>query len=54
MGFYRNTCDLVSLEGIEVDNGALWAVDLEKDILVLVDEEQYATHKLNGNFVTAL
>lgn len=54
MDFYRNTCDLESLEGIEVDNGSLWKVDVENNVLVLVDDDQHATHKLNGDFERAL
>lgn len=46
---YRNKYDITSIEGIHVDRGALWV--LKKDLLVLVDEDQYASHLLTNDFV---
>lgn len=46
---YRNKQDLVSTEGIFVDAGSLWV--LKNNLLVLVDDDQYATHKLTDVFV---
>lgn len=44
---YRNQEDLVSIEGIEVEAGSLW--ELKPDnILVLVDEDQYASYVLDS------
>tara|TARA_R110002111_G_scaffold203827_1_gene268662 strand:- start:1883 stop:2068 length:186 start_codon:yes stop_codon:yes gene_type:complete len=45
---YRNKVDLVSSEGISVDAGSLWV--FKNDLLVLVDDDQYATHKLTNDF----
>lgn len=45
---YRNVTDLTSIEGIEVDAGSLWK--LKNEILVLVDDDQYATHLLTDDF----
>lgn len=39
---YRNSVDLVSIEGIEVDAGSLW--QLKDGLMVLVDDDQYVTH----------
>lgn len=44
---YRNTEDLVSMEGIEVEAGSLWKYDVNQELFVLVDEDQYASHKLD-------
>ena len=48
--FYRNKIELTSIEGIEVDEGSLWKLDPEQNLLVLEDEDQYATAQLNDNF----
>ena len=45
--FYRNKQDLESREGIEVEAGSLWRLNPETNDLVLVDEDQYATHPLD-------
>jgi len=39
---YRNSEDLTSIEGEFVEAGSLWS--LEDQILVLVDEDRYATY----------
>lgn len=49
--FYRNLIDIISNENIEVDEGALWKLDPENNILILVDEDQYITSKLNSYFI---
>lgn len=46
---YRNVIDVTSIEGIEVDAGSLWK--LENDLLVLEDDDQYATHLLTDDFL---
>lgn len=46
---YRNKKHLTSIEGIEVDAGSLWTQ--EKNLLVLLDEDQHVTHELTDNFV---
>ncbi len=52
--FYRNKTDLISIEGIEVDEGSLWKLDRTQDLLILEDEDQYATAQLDDNFAEAL
>lgn len=42
MELYRNYNDLVSFEGIPVDAGSLWRK--QGQLMVLVDDDQYATH----------
>lgn len=46
--FYRNTRDITSIEGIEVDNGSLWRLDESQNLLVLEDEDQYVSHKFSA------
>ena len=46
---YRNSIDVISIEGIAVDAGSLWR--LKNKLLVLVDEDQYVTHALTVEFV---
>lgn len=46
--YYRNTIDVISIEGIEIEAHSLWK--LEKKHLVLVDDDQYATHVLTVEF----
>ena len=47
MSFYRNTIEVVSLEGVLVDAQSLWQLDPNQTngnvLLVLVDEDQYVT-----------
>lgn len=43
--YLRNKFNIISLEGIEVDEGALWEFDPELNRLILVDEDQYLTAK---------
>jgi hypothetical protein len=52
--FYRNNKDITSIEGIEVDNGSLWKLDPEQNLLILEDEDQYATALLDENFDLAI
>lgn len=47
---YRNHSDIISVEGISVDAGSLWAYNQETDMLILVDEDQHATHPLTDSF----
>lgn len=42
---YRNKTDVISNEKITVEAGSLWK--LRTQTLILVDDEQYVTHKLN-------
>jgi hypothetical protein len=46
---YRNTCDVISIEGIEVDASSLWV--FKNDQLVLVDDDQFVTHQLTDEFI---
>tara|TARA_B100001765_G_C19224585_1_gene215396 strand:- start:150 stop:314 length:165 start_codon:yes stop_codon:yes gene_type:complete len=45
---YRNLEDLTSLEGEYVEAGSLWS--LEDQMLVLVDEDRYASYLIDGTF----
>ena len=45
--FYRNHQDLVSIEGIEVEAGSLWKFKPDLDLLVLEDEDQFASYSLD-------
>lgn len=45
---YRNSVDLVSIEGIKVDAGSLW--QLKDGLMVLVDDDQYVTHAHTEQF----
>lgn len=49
---YRNIKDLISIEGIEVEAGSLWERDTN-NILILVDDDQYASSQLDNNFEEA-
>ncbi|WP_322970348.1 hypothetical protein [Faecalibacter sp. LW9] len=42
---YRNVVSVVSLQGIEIDAGSLWTFDKNLNLLILVDEDEYITHK---------
>ena len=39
---YKNSADITSIEGIEVDAGSLWKFD--KGLLILIDADQYVSH----------
>ena len=52
--FYRNNTDLMSIEGIQVDEGSLWKLDPKQNVLILEDDDQYATAYLDKNFDQAL
>jgi len=45
---YRNLEDLTSPEGEFVEAGSLWS--LKDQILVLVDEDRYASCPIDGTF----
>lgn len=47
MKYYRNNRDVVSIEGIPVEECSLWKLDADNGVVVLVDEDQYATHKID-------
>lgn len=47
MSSYRNVVDVISIQGVEIDEGHLWKLDAKKQILVLVDEDQYITSDLD-------
>jgi len=50
---YRNSYDLISSEGIEVEAGSLW--ELQSDnLLVLVDDDQYASYYLDDEKFTKI
>lgn len=46
--YYRNSIDVISKEGIEVEAQSLW--QLKNQTLVLVDDDQYATHDVTVEF----
>jgi len=52
--FYGNTHDMVSIEGIEVDACSLWKLDEAQNLLILEDDDQYATAQLDENFEEAV
>lgn len=45
--FYRNNAKVTSIQGVEIDETSLWKLDEKQNILVLEDEDQYQTHKLD-------
>ena len=45
---YRNKKDLVSIEGIEVEAGSLWKFTPDLELVVLVDDDQFASHELDS------
>lgn len=45
--FYRNKISVVSMQGVEIDETSLWKLDKRSNVLVLVDNDQYQTHKLD-------
>ncbi len=49
MKHYRNTIDVTSIEGIDVEAHSLWQIESD-GVLVLSDEDQYATHPLTDDF----
>ena len=44
---YRNHSDITSIEGIHVDASSLWKLEPNQNLLVLEDEDQYVTAKLD-------
>lgn len=44
---YRNTHPVNSIQGVLIDQGALWEKEKNKDFLVLVDEDEYITAVFN-------
>jgi len=48
MEFYRNTIDITSNEGIEIDAGSLWK--WQNNQLTLVDDDQHITNPLTEDF----
>lgn len=52
--YYRNKKDLTSIEGIQVDAGSLWLRTTEKNVLMLEDEDQYATAYISEDFEASL
>ena len=45
--YYRNSHPVTSQQGVEIDQGALWKRDFNKNFLVLVDEDEYITAQFN-------
>lgn len=41
MNYYRNTTEIVSLEGVTIESGFLW--ERQGELMVLVDEDQHIT-----------
>lgn len=46
--FYRNTIDITSNEGVDIDAGSLWK--LQDDELILIDDDQHVTSPLTEDF----
>ena len=46
---YRNKTNVISIQGIEIDEGALWNFDKQLNLFILVDEDEYITHKPNAD-----
>lgn len=42
---YRNNVTIISIQGIEIDEGSLWKFDPKQNLLILVDDDEYITHK---------
>lgn len=49
MKYYRNAIEVTTKQGVEVEAHSLWHVEAD-GVLVLDDEDQYATHPLDDNF----
>lgn len=43
--YFRNKKDISSIEDILVDEGSLWILNSEENLLVLDDDDQYVTSK---------
>lgn len=55
MAFYRNSKEVVSIQGIEIEPHSLWEESKSDHyMLVLVDEDRYITHKKTNDFTSAL
>jgi len=50
---YRNNSDITSIEGIHVDKGSLWTLNVQ-NLLVLEDQDQYVTAPYNIQGFTLL
>lgn len=48
---FRNVLSITSNEGIEIDAGALWLLNQDTGMLVLVDEDEYITSPITADFV---
>lgn len=46
---YRNKVNVISIQGIEIDEGALWKFDKQLNLFILLDEDEYITHKPNAD-----
>lgn len=51
---YRNTRPVTSHQGVDIDTGALWHRQTGKDLLVLVDEDEYITADFNDHIFILL
>lgn len=40
---YRNTLPVTTLQGVLIDEGALWKKEKNTSILVLIDDDEYLT-----------
>ncbi len=45
---YRNKVNVISIQGIEIDEGALWTFDKQLNLFILKDDDEYITHKPNA------
>lgn len=43
--YYRNTTDIITDQGVEIDAGSLWKLDEKTFIMTLEDEDQHITVK---------
>lgn len=46
---YRNKVNVISVQGVEIDEGSLWNFNKDLNLYVLVDDDQYITHKPNAD-----
>ncbi|MDK7375997.1 MULTISPECIES: hypothetical protein [Weeksella] len=51
---YRNNVSIISIQGIEIDEGSLWKFDPKLNLMILVDEDQYITAKPNDKQFTKI
>lgn len=51
---YQNQVEVTSKEGIHIDAHSLWKWNDNLQILVLVDDDEYITHRFSQDFKKAV